>query len=209
MDKSKLAVDTYEKIAGKYAAQYFDDLTDIPYIDRFLDLLPRHGDILDIGSGPGQFDKYMLEKGFRVVGIDFSKEMIKIAKAKVPNGDFRMMDMRHLDFPENTFDGIYAAYSLIHIPSEEIVETLTGFYKVLKNGGYIEIGVQQGEADKIINEPFMPSEKMFFNFFTPERLSKFVEEAGFSIISQELMSIDDAETMSDKVIYTIAKKAGK
>jgi len=64
MDKSKLAVDTYEKIAGKYAEQYFDDLVDLPYIDNFLAKLPKGGKVLDVGSGAGQFSKHMMDKGF-------------------------------------------------------------------------------------------------------------------------------------------------
>lgn len=205
-DKSKLAVDTYEKIAGKYAQQYFDDMGDLPYIDKFLDKLPKKGKILDVGSGPGQFAKHMSRKGFEVIGIDFSKKMISIAKDKVSSVDFRYMDMRQLDFSDNSFDGIFSAYSLIHIASKEVLTTLKGFYRVLKTGGYVEIAVQKGEADKIIDEPFMPTEKMFFNFFKEERIAKYLEDAGFQVVSQELMSIDDTETMSDKVIYTIAKK---
>jgi ubiquinone/menaquinone biosynthesis C-methylase UbiE len=206
MDKSKLAVNTYEKIAGKYADQYFNDMVDMPYIDKFLTKLPKNAKILDVGSGPGQFAKHMIEKGFEVVGLDYSKEMVAIAKEKVPMVDFHYMDMRQLNFPDSSFDGVFSAYSLIHIPSEEVLTTLKGFHRVLKAGGYIEIAVQKGEADKIIDEPFMPTEKMFFNFFTEERITKYLINAGFEVVSQELMSIDDAETMSDKVIYTIAKK---
>lgn len=51
----------------------------------------------------------------------------------------------------------------------------------------------------------MPTEKMFFNFFTEDRIAKYLEDAGFQIVSQEIMAVDDAETMSDKVIYTICK----
>ena len=45
-----------------------------------------------------------------------------------------------------------------------------------------------------------------FNFFTQERLNSFLTAAGFTVVSQKLMSVIDAETMSDKVIYTIARK---
>lgn len=127
MDKSKLAVETYEKIASKYAQQYFDDMVDVPYIDKFLTKLPKQAKILDVGSGPGQFANYMTGKGFEVIGIDFSKEMITIAKGKVSNVDFRQMDIRQLSFPDGYFDGIFAAYSLIHIPSEEIPQHCKGF----------------------------------------------------------------------------------
>jgi len=64
MDKNQIAITTYEKIANKYTNQYFDDFTDIRYIDQFLDKLPQGARILDIGSGPGQFSHYMAKKRF-------------------------------------------------------------------------------------------------------------------------------------------------
>lgn len=206
MDKNQLAITTYEKIANKYTQQYFDDLTDIRYIDQFLNKLPQNAQILDIGSGPGQFSQYMAKKGFQVVGIDFSKEMTAIAEARVPEVKFQYMDMRHLEFEENSFNGVLSAYSLIHIPSEEIPKTLIGFFKVLKPGGYLEIIAQKGESDKVVDEPFMPSEKMFFNFFTVEQLTNYLNNAGFNIVYQEEATSQDPEAMSDKVIFTIAQK---
>lgn len=69
MDKSKFAVSTYDKIAEVYTKQYFNDLTDIPYIDKFLAQLPPSTKILDIGCGPGTFSKYLKSKGFSVGGL--------------------------------------------------------------------------------------------------------------------------------------------
>jgi len=46
----------------------------------------------------------------------------------------------------------------------------------------------------------------FINFFTKERLTDFIEKAGFSVVYQEEKPIQDAESLSDTVIYTIAKK---
>ena len=206
MDKNKIAISTYEKIAHKYSDKYFNDLTDIPYIDKFLKNIPSKGRILDIGCGPGQFSQYIAKKGFHVIGLDYSREMIEIARAKVPEVEFKYMDMRNLEFEENSFDGILAAYSLIHISSENILDTLKEFNKVLKPSGYIEIIVQKGEADRVIDEPFMPSEKMFFNFFTKARLSKYLREANFQITYQSETASQDSDSMSDKVIYTIAQK---
>lgn len=207
MDKNQVAISTYQKIADKYSNQYFDDLTDAPYIDQFLNKLPKNGKVLDIGSGPGQFSRYMAKKGFRVIGIDFSKEMVEIAKTKVPETEFRFMDMRNPEFDENSFDGLLSAYSLIHIPSNEVPNTLKGFYRVLKPGGYLEIIAQKGEADQVVDEPFMPGEKMFFNFFTSEKLSKYLDDVGFSVVYLQEANSQDPQLMSKKVIYLIAQKS--
>lgn len=206
MDKSKFAVATYDKIAGKYTRKYFNDLTDLPYIDRFLKKLPSGARILDIGCGPGTFTKYLLEKGFNVEGIDLSEEMIKIAKVKVPKANFKLMDMRRISYPGNFFDGLLAAYSLIHIPTEEMIDTLRGFKKILKPNGSMMIIVQGGEPDKFVNEPLKKGEKIFINFFTKERLSKLVAQAGFEIEYQEEIPMRDSDSLSDRVIYTIARK---
>lgn len=87
-DRTKIVINTYEKIAEKYAEKYFEDLTDSLYIDKFLKNIVKQGLILDVGSGTGQFSKYMMAKGFRVIGVDLSKNMLSIAKKKVTEGKF-------------------------------------------------------------------------------------------------------------------------
>lgn len=206
MDKSKFAVSTYNKVADKYAQKYFDDLTDTPYINKFLALLPKSAKVLDIGCGPGTFTKYLLGKGFDVEGIDLSSEMLRLARENVPQAKFAEIDMRKLTYPDESFDGLLVAYSLIHIPSEEIPAALKGFYRILKLGGVVLIVAQKGKPDKIVDEPLKEGEKIFINFFTKERLTKFLTEAGFKVEYQEETAANDPDSLSDSVIYTIARK---
>lgn len=203
---TQIAQQTYSKIAKAYSDQYFTDLSDAPYLDKFIKLIPVGGKILDIGSGPGQFSRYLHERGFEVIGIDFSDEMISIARKKVPEITFLKMDMRNLEFPLGSFAGILSAYSLIHIPSSQIPTTLAGFYRILQPGGFMEIIAQKGKANQIVDEPFLPTEKMFFNFFTKDRLSKFIKRAGFRIVLQEEQTTTDPNSVGTSIIYTIAQK---
>lgn len=206
MNSNKLAVNTYNKIAKVYSQKYFTDLSDTPYIDKFLDYLPKNARILDVGCGPGTFTKYLLDKSYMVEGIDLSEEMIAIAREKVSRGKFTFMDMRRLLYPDKIFDGLLVAYSLIHIPSEELRKTLQEFYRVLKPNGYILLITQKGKADQIVDEPFKQGEKMFFNFFTKKRLNNFLKKAQFSSVFQEESKSQDPDSMSDRIIYTIVKK---
>jgi ubiquinone/menaquinone biosynthesis C-methylase UbiE len=206
MDKNQIAIKTYEKIADRYTNQYFNDFTDRVYLDLFLNKVQKNGTIVDIGCGPGQFSYYIDQKGFKVIGVDYSAEMIKIAREKNPKLEFLHLDMRNLSFNENSIDGLLAAYSLIHIPSQDIQKTINRFYKVVKPGGYIEIIVQKGEQDRIVKEPLMPTEKMFVNFFTVEKLSNYLLNAMFTVIYQTEAKSQDPESMSDTIIYIIAQK---
>ena len=53
---------------------------------------------------------------------------------------------------------------------------------------------------------FLPSEKMFINFFTQARLSNYLQQSGFEIIYQEETTSQDPDSMSAHIIYTIGKK---
>jgi 2-polyprenyl-3-methyl-5-hydroxy-6-metoxy-1,4-benzoquinol methylase len=206
MDTNILTIDTYNHIASKYAEKYFDDTFDLPYIDGFLKQIPSRGVILDLGCGVGQFSKYMMGRGFTVVGIDASDQMLAVAKEKVPTGVFHKMDMRKLSFLPNSFDAILAAYSLIHIPESEIEGTLSACATVLKPEGSLFAITQRGVHDRWIDEPFAPGKKVFFNFFTPEAISEDLVKSGFSVVYQEEKQITDTYSGSDSIIYTTARK---
>lgn len=98
--------------------------------------------ILDAGCGTGNFSIKLCKMGCMVTGIDISEDMLAIARSKISreglNAAFYKMDIYHLDFPDNYFDGIYsmAAFEFIHQPQEAYYE----MYRVLKPGGKLLIG---------------------------------------------------------------------
>jgi len=203
---TKYVEDTYAKIAQAYADEFFSDTSDLPSINQLVEKLEAGAKVLDIGSGPGQFAKFLNDKGFAVEGIDNSDEMLSIAKAKVPDVTFTKMDMRSLSFPDSCFDGVLAAYAIIHIPTDELDGVFAEMKRVLKPDGYILFIVQQGEADQVLDEPLVKGEKIFVNFFNTERLNALLAEAGFEIINQDIKT-QPSEDLSSEVIYTLAAHA--
>ncbi len=99
-----------------------------------------HQKILEIGVGPGSTLEFYPPTS-QVVGIDISAPMIKQArkKARRLNGgnsyEFHVMDACDLDFPDNSFDVVVAAYVITTVsdPHKVCQEML----RVLKPGGQI------------------------------------------------------------------------
>jgi SAM-dependent methyltransferase len=114
-DLSPLAAATqevYERNAARFDVER-------SWLDRFLDLVTAGGRVLDVGCGTGDpMAAYMAARGFRVVGIDASRAMLDIARARFPAGDWRHGDMRALDLPER-FDGILGWNSFFHLTADE------------------------------------------------------------------------------------------
>lgn len=203
MDKTKNVVSVYDKIAKQYANKFSKPSE---FIDEFLLALPGKK-ILDVGCGPGIDSGYMKNKGFVVTGIDLSKTMLKIAKKSFPDIKFLCKDIRKISYRKESFDGIFASCSLIHIPKEDTSKTLRKFYKILKNNGVLYTALQEGKSEETyINEPFKQDEKLFLNIISRDEIIEFLKSSGFAIIKIHERKAKSKEELSFNKLYIIAKK---
>lgn len=204
---TRFVEDTYAKTAQAYAKEFFGDRPELRFINLLIKNLKQGSKILDLGSGPGQFAKYLSKKGFTVEGIDSSDEMLAIARARVPAVPFTKMDMRELSFTDHEFDAVLAAYSIIHIPTAELSGVLAEIKRVLKADGYALFIVQQGKPDQLLDVPWAKGEKIFVNFFTKTRISDLLLQAGFSIIQQDTAEQASKEVLSSSIVIALVKPA--
>lgn len=167
-------INTYNNIVNEYTefcnTKYQDGT--IPFqkeTDLLIDMLQPNSTILDVGTAIGLYPKYLTEKSdksFKVIGIDAAENMIKVAIKNVPNAEFRVMDMRELDFEPNSFDAIICLATLIHVDDNEAYKILEKFDTILKKDGIIIINVQEYlnvEKEIYIKEPFNPKYYTYFN----------------------------------------------
>ncbi len=196
---------TYNKIAKKYEEEYGQDLSDTPYIDKFLKEM-NNGKILDIGCGTGTLSEYIANKGFSVDAIDFSEEMLKIAKGKIKNVNFIQMDMRNINIDEK-YNGIMLAYSLFHISKKEVKEVIPKYYNLLKENGTMLIILQEGEGEKYVDENLEIGLKKFVNYYSFEEIEKILKDNHFEIIEKfRKKPLSEFSLQNDKLIIICRKK---
>src|SRR4030095_10256908 len=134
---------SYDTVAAAYAEHFRDELEHKPFDRKMLDwLLEKAGDgpLCDLGCGPGQVARYLHERGASVCGIDISEEMVRQAGALHPGITFQWGNMLNLaDVSDNTYSGIAAFYSIIHIPKPRVVQALSELRRVLAPGGTLLI----------------------------------------------------------------------
>jgi SAM-dependent methyltransferase len=80
-------------------------------IEALAEELSDCSSVLDIGVGTGRFAVPLLERGFRVVGIDLSRKMLDLGRAKGAT-NVVLGDMRRLPFRLKSFDAVLAVHVL-------------------------------------------------------------------------------------------------
>lgn len=154
--------------------------------NEFMKLVKRKGKILDVGCAGGRDTKIFISKGFRCVGIDFSKVFIREAKKYEPRGKFISMDLRKLKFPKAHFDGIWAQAVLLHTDKKDLPNILKKFKNILKPQGVLFVGVKEGKGIGVIRENLTAGMERQSLFFQKKEITQLIKNAGFKILSSEI-----------------------
>ncbi len=144
---------------------------------RFLDMLQaaKKKTLLELGAGPGRDALFFKRNGLEVTVTDLSPEMVRLCRAKGLRA--QVMDFMALDFPEASFDAVFALNSLLHTPKKDLPDVLKGVRRVLKPGGLFYLGVYGGHDFEGVwpDDPLEP--KRFFAYYTDRDLLKRVGRA--------------------------------
>ena len=187
---------TYDALAHEY-----DEKTSArePYnratIERFLKSV--HGKkILDIGCAVGMDSAIFSEKGYDVTGLDYSEEMIKLAKKRDLKSRFVCAEFLSWQ-SEERFDGIFVQ-SFIHLfDKPTAMKALQKIKTLLSPRGVAIIATNKSEETKeglFAKDNYKTPLKRFRRFWTTKELEEALLSTGFKIIDQwEAIGCDDIE----------------
>ena len=154
--------------------------------------------IVDLGSGPGIHAAYFQEKCLNVLAVDSSKSMIRLCRKK--NLKTKVMDMEQWNLPTNTFDGVWAYASVLHLPKTKLKNVVENIRKTLKLKGVLGIAVKEGEGERFEEIPENPTAKRWFTYFTDEEFKDFFKK------DFEIMHASRAEIIGSTFLYYIFRK---
>ena len=142
----------------------------------FLSLLQQEGRqrLLEIGAGPGRDSKFFQDNGLEVICTDLSPEMVAICQSKGLTA--HAMDFLSLDFPDTSFDAVYALNCLLHVPKADLRKVLGAIQRLLKPSGLFYFGVYGGHDYEGVWPEDTYTPKRFFSFHTDEQIKSLVSE---------------------------------
>ncbi|NOZ05567.1 MAG: class I SAM-dependent methyltransferase [Chloroflexi bacterium] len=155
----------YTTLAGSFAATRFREQ---PGYHRLLAFVPRRSVMLDLGCGNGRWATFLDGQGrqARYVGIDFSAEMIALARTQAESYDsvearFVVADIAKPSWtkalPRSSFDTISALAVLHHLPGAACRAALVRqIHELLVPGGLFIFSVWQFTATERMRRKIVP-----------------------------------------------------
>ena len=142
MDNNTKTIEYYNtRTSDFFNSTVSADVTDL--YERFLKCVPSGGRILDFGCGSGRDTKEFLSKGYMVEAIDGSLELCRMA-SEYTGIQVKQMDFFDLD-AEETYDGIWACASILHVERDRLPELLGILRKALTANGVLYMSFKYGD----------------------------------------------------------------
>jgi SAM-dependent methyltransferase len=144
-----------------------------PLLVVFMAHVKPGGHILDLGCGPANEAANMRSGRFTIDAVDASPEMVRLANETHDIGA-RLATFDDID-GYDTYDGIWANFSLLHAPAEDFPRHLAALYRALKPGGHFHIAMKLGTASA------RDSLGRHYTYYSQSELSDLLTRAGFAI----------------------------
>lgn len=157
------------------------------YLDWILKLLSPGDEILDVGCGSGfPIANYFLTQHISVTGIDGSQEMIKIAKYKLPQGNWSIQDMRSLSLNKK-YKALIAWDSFFHLTQTEQEKMFRLFQEHLEPQGILLFtsGTEYGEAIGDMN-----GHPLFHASWSIQEYQSLLKQNGFEVVDLKIQDPD-------------------
>ena len=186
----RITIQTYDQIAQNYVNMTSDIRPQLEF-ERFCDLVQSNGRILDAGCAWGRDCRAFYEKGFSVVGIELSIEMLKLAKKHATSCHFLQTDVRKIPMANECAHGIWCCATLLHLKRTDITTALKEFRRVLKPGALCYMQVKKGIGEEIVGERFSQGNLRFFSYFHEEEVRDYCIQSGYSIVDEHTFNEKD------------------
>ncbi|MCX9085770.1 MAG: class I SAM-dependent methyltransferase [Candidatus Methanoperedens sp.] len=140
MSKRASILKYYEDLAGDYDQRFNNlRLNYMRSVEKMVILGSlKPGMILDIGCGTGEQSLFLAKKGYQVVGVDISREMLLKAKKSAKEGNIKenlslvLACAEALPFRDRSFEGLISIFGVFnHIP--HVHNAFQETFRVLKS----------------------------------------------------------------------------
>ena len=166
---------------------------------------------LDLGCGIGADTLYLIERGYKVISVDYSKEAINNINMNIKGGEGKVLDMNEkFTFEDNSFYIIVADICLHYFNEEKTKHIMREIKRILNKNGILLARVST------INDKYFGAgsgyelEKRYYDlgswaqrYFNEEDLNKFFGIIGNFTFVEKTMIREEPFYSKPKYLYQV------
>jgi SAM-dependent methyltransferase len=145
------------------------------YFERFLNLCPPQGHLLDAACGTGKYWPLILASGRTVFGMDQSQGALDRAHENFPDVLYQKVGLQEMNYRE-LFDGVSCMDALEKICPEDWLLVVRNIYRAILPKGYFYFTVEL-TSEQNIEEAFAEGQKLGLPVVYGE--AEWLEEGGY------------------------------
>ncbi len=181
----------YNRISSDFRLSRPGIWPELRYFSQFIE----EGDsILDLGCGHGRLINLLKDLRIDYHGLDYSAELVKIARKENPGFIFKVGDARELPYGPKTFDSVWLIALLHHLNPKACLKVLKESRRVLKPSGKIIITIWQPHKEwtkswqRIGSNSFLNKwggkSWLYYYRYHPKKIKSLIKKAGLLILEE-------------------------
>ena len=211
MDKTRIAVDIFDKYATNYEERFMDISLYQESFDLFCENIPvKNAKILEVACGPGNITKYILDNhpNFKILGTDLAPNMIELAKKNNPTANFQLMDGRAIKSLNKKYDGIISGFFFPYLSKEDTIQFIADASTILNPNGVLYISTMEEDYSKSGLQKGSKGDEIYMHYHQADYLTEALMKNNLKII--EIQRKDSVSTTGIKTVdlMIIAKRSG-
>lgn len=209
MNKTQKAVEVFNKNANLYQDRFMDfDLYNDTF-DSFCEAIEKeNADILELACGPGNINKYILEKrpDFKILGTDLAPNMIELAQENNPSALFQLLDCRDFTKLNRKFDGIMCGFGLPYLSKEDAIQLIKDANTCLNDDGVLYLSTMEDDYSKSGLKKGSTGDEIFMHYHQADYLTEALENNGFQLLALQRKEFPEQDGSKTTDLILIAKK---
>ena len=197
MKFDKQTIEFYNTNAQKYSSYSYEHEKGELY-QKFLNYLPEKGSILDAGCGAGWDTKFFLKNGYTVTALDASVKLLEVIET---HKNLEKIESDFLNFKSNKiFDGIWASFSLQHLPKSDFKPALKLLNNSLSETGFFYIGIHEG------NKEIRDTLGRYYSYYCESEISGIIQSLNLKIFSLDKLESKSFDGKKINTMHLLIKK---
>ncbi|HET8884760.1 MAG TPA: class I SAM-dependent methyltransferase [Salinimicrobium sp.] len=209
MNTSENAIEIFDKFAYEYQEKFMNVDMYAHSLNFFCESIPKkNAEILEIGCGPGNITKFLLEKrtDFKILATDLAPRMLRLCEKNNPSAEVQILDCRNILSLNKKFDAVIGGFCLPYLSKEDVFKLIKNVSQILNPNGIFYFSTMEDDYKASGYKKGSSGDEMYMYFHEKDYLVQELKKNNFKLKKWERIEYDSPDSKTVDLIIIASKK---